>query len=47
MDVSLWLWGGVVGFILVALTLDLFVLHRDAHEVSMREAAVTSAVWVV
>ena len=46
MDVSLWLWAGVVGFILVALALDLFVLHRDAHEVSMREAAITSAVWV-
>ena len=46
MDVSLWLWAGVVGFILAALVLDLFVLHRDAHEVSMREAALTSAVWV-
>lgn len=46
MDVSLWLWAGVLGFIAVALLIDLFVLHREAHEVSMREAAVTSAVWV-
>ena len=46
MEVSLWLWAAVVGFIVIALLLDLLVLHRDAHEVSMREAALTSAVWV-
>jgi tellurite resistance protein TerC len=45
-DVSLWLWVAVLGFIAIALLLDLFVLHREAHEVSMKEAAVTSAVWV-
>jgi tellurite resistance protein TerC len=28
------------------LLLDLLVFHRNAHEVSMREAAVTSAVWI-
>ena len=33
--------------ILGALALDLFVFHRDAHEVSLREAAITSAIWVV
>lgn len=47
MDVSLWLWASVVGFLMAALALDLFVFHRDAHEVTMREAAVTSAVWIV
>ncbi|MGI8706935.1 MAG: TerC family protein [Actinomycetota bacterium] len=46
MDVALWLWVAVVGFIVVALLLDLLVLHRDAHEVGMREAAWTSAVWI-
>ncbi len=46
MDVSLWLWAAVLGFLAVALLLDLLVFHRKAHEVSMREAAVTSAVWV-
>lgn len=34
-----WAWLAVVGFTLVLLALDLFVLHRDAHEVSLREAA--------
>ncbi len=32
----------IVGFLL----LDLFVFHRDAHEVTMREAATWSAVWI-
>ena len=28
------------------LLVDLLVLHKEAHEISMKEAAVTSAVWV-
>lgn len=47
MDVGLWLWIGVVVFILVVLAFDLFVFHRDAHEVSIKEAAAWSTVWVV
>ena len=31
---------------MVMLVLDLFVLHRDAKEISFREAAVLSAFWV-
>ena len=46
MDVSLWVWGGVLAIILAALAVDLFVFHRDAHEVSIREAATTSAIWI-
>ena len=46
MDVSLWVWGGVLAVILAALSIDLFVFHKDAHEVSIAEAAKTSAVWV-
>lgn len=46
LDVSLWVWGGVLAIILAALAVDLFVFHRDAHEVSIREAAKTSAIWV-
>ena len=29
-----------------ALILDLFVFHRDAHEVSLKEAGISSAIWV-
>ena len=46
MDVSVSLWAAVCGLLALALALDLFVFHRNAHEVSMREAALTSAVWV-
>ncbi|HEX2850698.1 MAG TPA: TerC family protein [Acidimicrobiales bacterium] len=46
MDVPLIAWVAVAAGIAVALAVDLFVLHRDAHEVSMREAAITSAAWV-
>ncbi len=35
---------GVV--VLGMLALDLFVFHREAHEVSLREAAAWSAVWI-
>jgi tellurite resistance protein TerC len=40
------LWAGFVVFVLAMLALDLGVFHRNAHEVSLREAAVWSAVWV-
>jgi tellurite resistance protein TerC len=33
-------------FVLVALILDLGVLHRDTHEIRFREAALTTAVWI-
>jgi tellurite resistance protein TerC len=42
----LWSWAGAVGIILAALAVDLFVFHRDAHRVSLREAAVASVGWV-
>lgn len=45
MDVPLWAWAAVVAVILVMLAVDLFA-HRDAHVVSVREAAVWSAVWM-
>ncbi|MEO8322822.1 MAG: TerC family protein [Actinomycetota bacterium] len=44
--VELWVWVAFVAFILAMLALDLFFLHRDAHVVAFREAAIWSAVWV-
>ena len=46
MSVSPAIWGLVLAVIIGALVLDLFVFHRDAHEVSIREAGVSSAIWV-
>jgi tellurite resistance protein TerC len=40
------LWASFTGFILAMLALDLGVFHRKAHEVSLREASVWSAIWV-
>ena len=40
------LWLGFVGFVLAMLALDLGVFHRHAHEVSVREAAIWSGVWI-
>ena len=42
----LWMWVGFNAFVLAMLALDLGVFHRRAHEVSLREAAAWSAVWV-
>lgn len=41
-----WFYAGFTVFVLLLLGLDLGVFHRDAHEVSFREAATWSAVWV-
>ena len=46
MDVSPLWWFGVVGVILGMLAIDLLVFHRDAHEVSAREAGIWTLVWV-
>ena len=45
MDVPLWAWASVLALILAMLAVDL-IAHRTAHVVSVREAAVWSAVWV-
>jgi tellurite resistance protein TerC len=45
-ETSLTLWIGFNLFVLLLLALDLGVFHRKAHEVSIKEATVWSAVWV-
>jgi tellurite resistance protein TerC len=40
------LWGGFIVFVLLMLALDLGVFHKQSHEVSVKEAAIWSAVWV-
>jgi tellurite resistance protein TerC len=42
-----WLYGGFLLFVLAVLLLDLGVFHREAHVVSIKEAAIWSVVWVV
>jgi tellurite resistance protein TerC len=40
------LWGGFLVFVFAMLAIDLGVFHRKAHEISMKEAAIWSGVWV-
>jgi tellurite resistance protein TerC len=44
--VPLWAWAAFLAFVIAMLGLDLFVLQRRAHEVSLREAGAWSAVWI-
>jgi tellurite resistance protein TerC len=41
-----WFYLCFTGFVLLLLALDLGVFHREAHEVSFRESATWSVVWV-
>ena len=45
MDVSLSIWLLLIAGIVAMLLVDLF-LHRDAHVIGVREAAIWSAIWV-
>jgi tellurite resistance protein TerC len=40
------LWSGFTVFVVALLVLDLGVFHRNAHEVSPREALMWSAIWI-
>jgi tellurite resistance protein TerC len=46
MSLEIFAWLGFIAFVLAMLALDLFVLHKDAHAVSLREAALWSAFWI-
>lgn len=41
-----WFYLGFIAFVLVVLALDLGVFHKDAHEVSFREASVWTTIWI-
>ena len=45
MDISLLVWAAMIAAILSMLLLDL-IMHRDAHEIGLREAATWSLIWV-
>lgn len=47
MSVAPWMWIAFLAFILAMLLADLFIFHREAHKVTMREAAYTSAFWIL
>ncbi len=45
-DVPAWAWAALIGAIVVMLVADLLLVHRTAHVITIREAAIESAVWI-
>lgn len=45
-DVPLWIWGVLVAAISIMLIVDLLLVHRTPHEISIKEAGIESAVWI-
>jgi tellurite resistance protein TerC len=45
-DVPAWLWVAFLAMLVGLLLFDLLVLHREAHAISFREAAIASAGWI-
>ena len=39
-DVAPWMWAGLLGLLALLLLVDLFVFHREAHEIGTKEAAI-------
>jgi tellurite resistance protein TerC len=46
MTADLWVWIAFTAFLVVMILLDLFVLHRNTHEVSLAEATRLSVLWI-
>src|SRR6187401_2935325 len=45
-DVPAWAWVALVAVITAMLVADLLLVHRTAHVISIKEAAIESAVWI-
>jgi tellurite resistance protein TerC len=45
-DVPIWAWLALVGAIAALLILDLLLVHRTPHDISIKEAAIESSVWI-
>ncbi|MUH52735.1 MAG: TerC/Alx family metal homeostasis membrane protein [Actinobacteria bacterium] len=45
-DVPLWAWISLIGVIVAMLFADLLLMHRTAKEITIKDAAIESAIWV-
>lgn len=45
-DVPLWAWVSLLAAITIMLVVDLVLVHRTPHEISIKEAGIESAVWI-
>ena len=46
LDIAGWHWPVLLAVLTVLLLIDILVVHREAHVVHTREAAIESAVWI-
>jgi len=46
LDVEPWHWFALLGFIVALVVVDLLLVHRNPHVISVKEAAIESAVWI-
>jgi len=46
LDIHIWEWVALIGFITLLLMLDLLLVHRRPHEIHFKEAAIESAIWI-
>jgi tellurite resistance protein TerC len=46
LDIETWHWFALVGFIVTLVVVDLLLVHRTAHVITVKEAAIESAVWI-
>jgi tellurite resistance protein TerC len=44
--VPLWVWAAFAAFVVALLLIDLVLVHRTPHVISLREAGIESAVWI-
>jgi tellurite resistance protein TerC len=44
--VPLWVWFALAGAIVVMLIVDLLLVHRTAHVITVKEAAIESSIWI-
>jgi tellurite resistance protein TerC len=45
-DVPLWAWAALISAIVAMLVVDLLLVHKTAHVISIKEAAIESTVWI-
>jgi len=45
-EVQPWQWGALIAFLTFLLVADLLLVHRTAHVITNKEAAIESAIWI-
>ena len=45
-EVHAWQWALFIGFVAALIVADLLLVHRTAHEITFKEAAIESSVWI-